>query len=179
MGKTENIKKRAVWIYLPSIEQRTNWELLAGREGMSFSKWVINNVEENLENRAEKGKNRRMLEQENSDLKSELSSLQKKLRDVKTIKENLERDIRKYRSSPFLQPGFEGKRSYDKELIDTLKNAKRADGKNRFLSNDEILTRLGVDITEVETVKGISRQLSRLEGYELVRSSPKGWKWKG
>lgn len=178
MGKTETIKERAVWVYLPSIEMRREWEKLANLEGMSFSRWMFNNIEENLASRAEKGKSRRSLEQENSDLKEELSNIQKRLRDMTTIKENLERAIRKYRSSPFLEPDEDGIRRYDKDLISLIRNAIGTNNKHRFLSNEEILSRLDVDVTDTEVVKGISNQLSRLELYDLVESGSKGWRWK-
>ena len=145
---------------------------------MSFSKWIVNNVEENLANRAEKGKSRRALEQENNDLKEELSTLQKKLKDTTIIKENLEQDIRKYRASPFLDPDYKRVRRYDKDIISLLRNAIGADHKHRFLANDEILSRLNVKVTDIDVVKGISNQLSRLEMFGIIESGSKGWRWK-
>ena len=96
----------------------------AKQNGMSFSSWVVNNVQENLENRADTGLSRKKLEEENNSIKEELATLQKKLRDITIIKENLEKDIKKYRSEPFIQSDFQGIRSYDKNLIDILRNEK-------------------------------------------------------
>ena len=90
----------------------------------------------------------------------------------------MEKEIRKYRAEPFLDTSFEGIRQYDKELISLLKNAKSVEGKSRFIDNDEILSRLGVEFSETEFVKAVSNQLSRLEGYGLIESSTKGWRWK-
>ena len=46
-------------MYLPSIEQRKEWEKLADEEGVSLSGWIVNNVEENLYEREEKGRSRK------------------------------------------------------------------------------------------------------------------------
>jgi hypothetical protein len=45
------------------------------------------------------------------------------------------------------------------------------------VSNSEILDRLGVKVTDQDSVKVVSKQLENLEGYGIIRSSPKGWKW--
>ena len=144
---------------------------------MSFSSWIVNNVRENLDNRSDKGVSRKILEEENNNLKEDLATLQKQLRDATTIKENLEKDIKKYRSEPFLKSDFHGVRKYDQELISILRNAKSASKKHRYVSNDEILSRLGIKPTDSDLMKSISVQLSRLESYGLVKSGPKGWRW--
>lgn len=179
LGKTETIKKRAAWIYLPTIELRKKWENLSKKSGMSFSSWIVNNVRENLENRSNLGISRKNLEEENTHLKEELAIIQKKLRDTTIIKDNLERDIQKYRTEPFLQSDFKGIRKYDKNLIDILRSTKKKTGTYRYVTNDEILSRLDIEHSDTELVKGISVQLARLENYGLVKSGPKGWRWQG
>ena len=178
MGKTETIKERAVWVYAPTIEQRKKWEDIAKGKGIPLSKWIVQTIEDSLLELDDDVKSRKDIEKENKNVRKEISELQGKLRQVKIIRDNLEKEIRKYRAEPFLTTSFEGIRQYDKELIALLKNAKSVEGKNRFIGNDEILSRLGVAYTETDVVKAISNQLSRLEGYGLVNSSPKGWRWK-
>jgi len=178
LGKTETIKERAVWVYAPTIEQRKKWEDIAKGKGIPLSKWIVQTIEDSLLELDDDVKSRKDIEKENKNVRKEISELQGKLRQVKIIRDNLEKEIRKYRAEPFLTTSFEGIRQYDKELIALLKNAKSVEGKNRFIGNDEILSRLGVAYTETDVVKAISNQLSRLEGYGLVNSSPKGWRWK-
>lgn len=164
-------------MYLPSIELRKKWENLAKKNGMSFSSWIVNNVQKNLDDRSKLGIGRKNLEEENTHLKEELTNIQKKLRDTTIIKENLERDIQKYRAEPFLQSDFKGVRKYDKNLIDILRSTKKKTGTYRYVTNDEILSRLGIEYSDTEIVKGISVQLARLESFGLVKSGPKGWRW--
>ena len=178
MGKTETIKERTIWIYLPTVEQKQQWEKIAKDKGISISKWVINVIEDTLNESKGEVKSRKEIDKENKDLRKEIGVLQSSLRQVTIIRDNLEKEIRKYRAEPFLTTSFEGIRKFDKELITLLKNAKSVEGKNRFIDNDEILSRLGVEYTETDAMKAISNQLSRLEGYGLVESGTKGWRWK-
>jgi hypothetical protein len=78
--------------------------------------------------------------------------------------------LRRYRAQPFIDDRFVGVRSYQKELIEVLRQG-------RLVTSDEILARLGIRPAEHEAVKAVSKQLENLEGYGLVRSSAKGWKW--
>lgn len=178
MGKTETIKERTIWIYLPTIEQKQQWDKIAKDKGTSLSKWIINTIEDTLNVSKGEVKSRKEIDKENKALRKEIGELQAKLRQITIIRDNLEKEIRKYRAEPFLTTSFEGIRKYDKELIALLKQAKTHEGKNRFIDNDEILSRLGVEYTETDAMKAISNQLSRLEGYGLIESGTKGWRWK-
>src|SRR3972149_1317918 len=40
-GKTETIRKRTVWVYVPTEEHRRKWEKLAGKAGLSLSRWML------------------------------------------------------------------------------------------------------------------------------------------
>ncbi len=48
LGKTETIKKRTVYIYLPSEEMMKEWKERAEKEGVSLSKFVIERVEDSI-----------------------------------------------------------------------------------------------------------------------------------
>jgi predicted RNase H-like nuclease (RuvC/YqgF family) len=178
LGKTETIKERAVWIYLPSIEQKESWQKLAKQSGASLSKWVIETVEEAVRPAEEcEWKPRKNLEEELEGLKNEVASLRSKLRQQKIIREKLEQELRRYRAEPFLTPEFDGIRRYDKELIELLRSSKSLNGKPKALTDNEILQYLGIDPTEEEAVKAISAQLSNLEAYGIMKSTPNGWRW--
>jgi len=178
LGKTETIKERAVWVYLPSIEQKERWQKLAAQSGASLSKWVIETVEEAIRPTEEhEWRPRKDLEEEIEVSKEEVASLRNKLRVQKIIREKLERELRRYRAKPFLVPEFEGVRHYDKELIELLRSSRSLDGKPKAMTDIEILQYLGIDPTEEEAVKAVSAQLGNLEAYEIVKSTPKGWRW--
>ena len=46
--KTETIKQRAIYVYLPSIEMAEEWKKRAEKAGISISKFVIEHVENSL-----------------------------------------------------------------------------------------------------------------------------------
>lgn len=115
---------------------------------------------------------------ENQALKKEIAEMSNECKQVKIIRDNLEREIRKYRAEPFQQKVKDGVRKFDRDLIDMLRNAKGVDGKNRFVDNDEILQRLNVSLRETEYVQSIYNQLSIFEEYHLLESGTKGWRWK-
>jgi hypothetical protein len=51
--KTETIKDRAIYVYLPSLEMVQDWKGRAEKSGVSISKFVIERVEDSL--RSEEG----------------------------------------------------------------------------------------------------------------------------
>jgi len=178
LGKTETIKERAVWVYLPSIEQKERWQKLAAQSGVSLSKWIIETVEEAIRPTEEhEWRPRKDLEEELEVSKKEVAGLHNELRQQKIIREKLERELRRYRAEPFLVPEFEGVRRYDKELIELLRSSRSLDGKPKAMTDIDILQYLGIDPTEDEVVKAVSAQLGNLEAYGIVKSTPKGWRW--
>ena len=178
MGKTETIKERAIWVYLPSIEQKKRWQEIAKQSGVSLSKWVIESVEEAVCPAEElEWKPRKDLEEEIEGLKKEVAGLRGELRQQNIIREKLERELRRYRAEPFLAPEFEGVRRYNKELIGLLRSSQSLNGKPKALTDIEILQYLCIDPTEEEAIKAVSAQLANLEAYGIMKSTPKGWRW--
>jgi hypothetical protein len=47
-GKTETIKERAIYVYLPSLEMTGDWKQRADKAGVSISKFVIERVEDSI-----------------------------------------------------------------------------------------------------------------------------------
>lgn len=171
MGRTETIKKRAIYVYLPSIEQKERWGKYANGRGTSISKFVVEHVENSLRQEEDPGyKSRSELLREIRELKAQFDKETREKRILNIALERLEVELRRYRAQPFLEENFVGIRRYQKELIDTLKNT-------IIISSDEILSRLGIDFSEHEVVRSISKQLENLELYGLVQSTPRGWKW--
>lgn len=171
MGKTESIKERAIYVYLPSVEHKKRWEEYAEKQGTSISKFVVEHVEDSLKQIEESDyKSMGEVWKEHRELKEQMERVTREKHVLEVALERLEEELRRYRSQPFLDDRFAGVRSYQKELIDILRGG-------RLVSSEEILSKLGVRPSEHETVKAISRQLENLEGYGLVRSSSKGWKW--
>ena len=172
-GKTKTIKKRAIYVYLPTQKMAQDWKNKADKAGSSISKFVIDRVEDSL--RKEEGEqgylNRLELIKKLSKAEEELKQLRKDNRLLKQLADNLDNELKRYRAKPFLKDNFSGVRRFDKELIELLK-------KGGSFSGDEILSYLDINSSNTDLIKAVNKQLSVLESYGLVEYVGRGWKWK-
>jgi len=172
-GKTKTIKDRAIYVYLPSLKMVEDWKTKAEKAGVSISKFVFERVEDSI--RREEGEegylSRLELIKRLKDSDEELKKLRDENRLLKKLVDNLDNELKRHRARPFLEEGFEGVRSFDKELIDLLR-------KGGSYKDDEILVHLNIDPSDAELVRAVSKQLEVLEGYGLVEYVGRGWRWK-
>jgi len=79
-GKTKTIKKRAIYVYLPSETMAQNWKNKADQAGTSISKFVIDKVEDSIrQEQGEEGYLNRLelinkLNKQEEELKQEFTS---------------------------------------------------------------------------------------------------------
>jgi hypothetical protein len=170
MGKTDTIKQRAIYVYLPSQQMAGRWKELAEKQGTSVSKFVAEHVENSLRQEESGYQSRSFLIEENQRLRESLEEKEKRIRHLELLVEKLEEDLRRYRAEFFLDEGFTGVRRYDRKLVEILRQP-------GVRGNDEILSLLGVKPNEHEAIKAVSKQLENLQSYGLVRSTPRGWMW--
>ena len=172
-GKTKTIKKRAIYVYLPSQKMAEDWKSRADKAGSSISKFVIDRVEDSINKEAgEEGYlNRLDLIKKLSNANEELKQLRKDNRLLKRLVDNLDTELKRYRTKPFLEEGYQGIRRFDKELIDLLKEG-------GSYSGDDILTHLNINPSDTDLVKAVNEQLEVLESYSLLAYVGRGWKWK-
>jgi len=71
-----------------------------------------------------------------------------------------------------MEEDYKGVRRYAEELVGILK----ARGQ---LDSYRLLEELGIDPRESELVKAVSKQLEELEGYKLIKSEGRSWRWIG
>jgi gas vesicle protein len=93
MGKADTIKQRAVYVYLPSVEQKQRWETYAGKQGTSISKFVIEHVEDSLRQEEEPSfKSRDELWKEINELQEQIEDLRKRNRLLRHVVDKLEQE---------------------------------------------------------------------------------------
>ena len=172
--KTETIKDRAIYVYLPSLEMVEDWKRRADKAGVSVSKFVVERVEDSI--RREEGEEGYLSRLELIERLRTAEDELKKLRDenglLRKLVDNLEKELKRYRVKPFLEEDFGGIRAFDRELVAFLK-------RGGAYTEGDILAGLNIDPSDVDLVKAIGRQLEVLESCELVEFTGKGWKWKG
>lgn len=173
MGKTDTIKKRAIYVYLPSLEMVQHWKELASRQDLSVSKFVTEHVENSL--RQEEGEegfmSRAELMKKATELESQVGELSRERRMLRTLVGKLERDLKVQSTRDFLDEEFEGTRSFDRELVELLRVG-------RSLMDDELLEGLGLECDDMEARKTVGKQLESLESYGLVKATSNGWVWR-
>jgi hypothetical protein len=172
--KTKTIKKRAIYVYLPSLEMTEEWKRRAEEKETSISKFVIERVEESLsrEDEDDRYQSRVELLTQVKNAEDELRELRQENRLLRKLLDNQETELKRYRSQPFLEEDFKGVREFDKDLIGVLK-------RGGAHLDDSILSELNVKTTDVDLVKAIRIELDALERYGLVEFTVKGWKWIG
>lgn len=171
MGKTDTIKQRSIYVYLPTEEMKKRWQKAAVKRCASISDFVVQSIEESLN--AQKDNeyvSRAKLAEEAERLKEELIVAEEKIRRQDILLRRYEEELREYRAKAFTETGLSGSRRYNEELIKLLR-------KGKVLSSDEIIARLGLKPTETEAIKAVSQQLEGLEGYGLVKLTKGGWQW--
>lgn len=174
MGKTESIKERSVYVYLPSVEMVADWKGRAKKSNVPLSQFVLEHVTNSLrqEEGEESYKPRAELIEELRKKDELIEKLTRENEITKLALERVETELRRYRAEPFLEDNFQGIRKYDKKLIELLK-------KGEAIDSDHLLHLLRINPKETELVKAISRQLENLEAYGLIQKTRRGWKWIG
>jgi len=172
MGKTESIKQRSIYVYLPSEEMVADWKARAKKSGESISRFVIEHVANSLmqEQGKEEYKSRADLIQQLRAKDENVGKLTRENEILKLALERVENELRRYRAEPFLDKSFEGIRGYDKRLIELLK-------KGDTIDSDHLLRLLRINPRDTPLVKAVSKQLENLEAYGLVDKTRRGWKW--
>jgi hypothetical protein len=144
-----------------------SWKKRAKQQGASISKFVIEHVENSLQQEEEKATFK-----PRGELINEIRELKGDTRQKRIVIERLEHELRRYRAETFLEEGFEGVRKYDRELVDLLKE-------RGVVESDDLLSALGINPLDSDLVKAVSNQLESLERYGLVSATKRGWRWVG
>jgi predicted RNase H-like nuclease (RuvC/YqgF family) len=172
LGKTQTIKKRAIYVYLPSEEMAEKWKRTAKENHISVSKFVIECVQEFFAKDRSDFVSRRELVEKVKKLEEEIKELRKENRLLKSLVDKLDEELRRYRVKPFLDDDFVGVREYSRELVEIFKM-------KGFVEYDELYSLLNVDPRDTELVKGYVKQIEALKQYGLIEVTPRGWRWKG
>ena len=101
-GKTETVKQRVVYVYLPTLEMTEDWKSRAEKADTSISKFIIDRVEDSI--RMEKGEgnylNRLELMKRLSSAEEELKNLRKENNLLKKLVDNLDNELKRERAKP-------------------------------------------------------------------------------
>lgn len=171
--KTETIKQRAIYVYLPSEEMTTRWKERADKEGNSISKFVIEKVENSIMQEEDPDfKPRGELIKKMRELEKEVEKLSSDIKIKNIVIDKYEDELKRYRKKDFSDDFFEGERINQKNLIDLFK-------KKVTIKEEELLGLMKIDPKDPDSMKVLTTQIRSLEEYGLIESSRKGWRWLG
>jgi hypothetical protein len=166
----EEIKKRVIYLY-PKLPQVEKWKEAAEKHGMTLSKFVIEHVENSMRQEEDDSyQPRTALVKRIRELEETLDEVRREARMMRIVADKLEKENRHLRTQPFLDDEFQGVRQYEKGLVDLLMKGGR-------LKDEQILSELGIDRSDTDSVKAVSNQLTSLEAYGLVKANAHGWMW--
>ena len=172
--KDNELKKRAIYVYLPTVQMVRSWKKLASKANVSLSKFVADHVENSLtQEENKKGyPTRAELIRTLEEKDEQIEELTKENRMLRRLSDNLDKELGRYRARPFLEEEFSGKRKYDEELVQLLKDRGTID-------SDHLLKELRISPKRTEQAKAVYSQLENLRKFGLVRPTSRGWQWHG
>lgn len=162
-------KSRYVWLYAPSTKDKQRWAELAKKSKVPLSRFIISKFEDALASESDKKPNAKLIKEIES-YKKETKTMKEDIRQKSLILAKYEAEIKHYQSREFLEDNFEGARKYSHDLIAILKQGAAIDGY-------KLLDELGVDPKDFDLLNAVSKQLEELEGYGLIASTSRGWRW--
>ena len=162
-------RKRYIWLYCHSVEDKKRYQELANEAGIPLSKYLLGIIDDALATK-EDSENRVTIVKELDALKEENKKLRDDLRMRVILIERLEDENKKHKEAAFLNPSFTGMREYNPEIIEAIKNFGP-------IRTPKLLEKLNMDSGDIQGLEALSIQLENLESHGLVERSPRGWMW--
>lgn len=171
-SKTETIKDRALYVYLPTKEMVDEWKDKANQTNISISKFIIEHVTNSLNSEANQSsvETRVNLIKKNKQLQIENKELNKKIKLLENLCERLEKDLRKQTVQQFQHKEFTGIRPYEEDLIRLFKSCIE-------IRKEDIYSKLNIDPMDKEATTAIVHQIENLERYGLIKDIGGKWRW--
>lgn len=172
-------KGRRVEIYCSSEEQKARWGKHADERDKplaTFVREVVNEWVREQEN-GRSGPSFEELREELDEARETIDELRQRLDEKDALINELEEDLRTYRTQAFNDPSFQGRRDYDSRLVAFLRTHRGVEGAPKPATQERILRELDIAPDDADTIQGISAQLRHLKEYGLVESTPDGWRW--
>jgi len=173
-NKTDTIKKRSLYVYLPSEEMVSQWKGKAKDSHQSISKFVIEHVNNSLQQEKDNPtvESRIQLIEDKKQLQEENKELYKRLKMLESLVERQEKELKNYTAQPFLEKEFDGIRAYEKDLIRIFQASIE-------VRKEDIYQKLDINPTDQEATTAIQHQIENLERYGLLKDIGGKWRWKG
>ena len=171
--KTETVWERSIRVYLPSHEMKNRWTKIADERGQSFSKFIIEMVNDSIDCEKENPsmETRVKLIEDKRKLQEQNRELLRKIREQDSHIEMLEKEARRHVTEPYLDQTFERARDFNTNLINLFK-------KEREIPKEEIYKKLRIDPMDSDATTAIQKQIEIFEQYGFLKDIGGKWRWK-
>jgi hypothetical protein len=148
------------------------WNEIADKAQMSLSKFVIEHVNNSIQQEQNKEgfSTRAELLDDMKKIQDENKELYKKIKMYESLVMKLEDENRGYRTKPFLEKDYIGE--FEADLVTLFRTRSE-------VRKQEVYEHLGINPQDTEKTKGIRKQIEILERYGLLKDIGGKWRWKG
>jgi hypothetical protein len=172
LGKAATLKKRSIYIYLPTEEMVGSWKAEAERHGMSVSRFVAEVVDDSMRSNPAGLTPREELERDLRAAREQLATLKARLDSTESVLLQAQMTIADYRQ----QLGRTVPESVDIELVGRLVELFV---ERRILPFLEAPDLLGLSMESPHDMEKLKSSVGFLKSVGLVESSIFDWRWKG
>lgn len=171
-GKMKTLKKRAVYIYLPTEDMVARWKKEADRYGTSLSRFVTEVVDDAIRDNPSGLTPKEELERDLRASREEVKVLKERLDSAETTLKQAQGTIADYRQ----QLSRTVPTSVDTELTGMLIEHFI---KRRVLPVDEVPDMVGISLNDPKDLARLHTSIGFLRAVGLVESTMFEWRWKG
>jgi len=171
-GRTETLKQRAVYLYVPTEKMLTKWRTEADRFGMSLSGFLVEVIDDAMRRSPSGLTPREKVEKELIQATSDLQAVRMQRDSFRSRLEDSEATIARYRES------LEDVLSYvpDEKMQEKVVSLFL---KHRRWRTDEFMRVMGVDSGKPEELSKLQGTIEHLKRIGLVEGDFGEWRWLG
>ena len=162
-GKSETLRKRSVYVYLPTEDMVAQWKAEAERYGMSLSRFLVEVVDDAIRKNPSGLTPRDEIKADLAKVSSELASLRSEKESLQSLLRQTEASVASYRESLYTL----AEHTHDETMLSNLIGLFK---KRRVRRVEEVPAALGIDATDgaamsrLEDGIGYLKKLGLIEG---------------
>lgn len=161
LGKSKTIKKRTVYLYVPTKEMLDEWKREAERHGLSLSRFLVEVIDDVIRRNPNGITPKEEIQTELGKVSSELASLRAEKEDLRSQLSQTEKQVAAYRESLLTL----AETSQDDVMVRHLVGLF---GKRRVWRLDDVPAALGIDVTDGQAMGRLRTNIDYLRKVGLI-----------
>jgi hypothetical protein len=171
-GRTETLKQRAVYLYVPTEKMLAKWKTEADRFGMSLSSFLVEVIDDAMRRNPAGLTPREKVEKELSQATSDLQAVRMQRDSFRSRLEDSEATIARYRESLEDVLSYVPDEKVQKKVVSLFLKRGR-------WQIDDFMREAGADTGKAEDLSKIQRTIEHLKRVGLVEGDFGEWRWLG